>query len=770
MTHSDSRCGAPALKRLLLAGVACLPFMGASLAQAAEESEDTTVGELVVTARHRTENVQDVPAAVSVLGGEMLANTNTTNINQLSEMLPSVQFTAYNPRNSQINIRGLGSASNLANDGLEPGVGFYVDQVYYARPASATFDLIDIESVQVLRGPQGTLYGKNTTAGAVSVTTAAPTFDPEATVELTGGDYAYGQGKLSVSGPLVGDVVAGRLSASYTTRSGFITNEVTKDRVNNYRNLMIRGQLLIRPTDDFNIRLTGDFSQQNTNCCVQVLSDIVTPSNGANFVTISQHFGYTPVARPLARRSNTDAEVFARQETGGVSAVATWNLPGAEITSVTAWRYWDWSPSNDIDASPLDLFRQGSVSDNQDQYSQELRIASTGENTVDYVAGLYYFREDLKNQTITEYGSGFVYTYVSPLVPGAVLAGVKTVGDGEIKSTSYAAYGQGTWHITPQFDLTGGLRYTSDEKSGSFDQTVSGGVPLVGVPLVFFTAIRNGFASPVSYRAEDSDGKWSGHLGLAYDASEDVMLYANLARGYKAGGVNLGALGPTVPKVIAPERVDSIEAGIKTRLFDRRMTLNLAAFQQTAKDYQANIYDAVLVRIYLGNVPEVRSRGLEFDLQARPIEQLSLYASGAYTEATYTDYPAAACGLEKITQPFCDLTGGQVAGVPKWAWSGGGEYRAPVALGELFVGLDYSYRSKIGSTGNSRYTELEGRGLLNARIGLRSSESGRSAYLWSRNLLDEEYLTTKVPVGNNGGLFSNVGDPRTVGVTLRAEF
>ena len=771
MTVPTTRNRASTMKRLLLAGVACLPFAGSPLAAHAADAPDTaTVGEVVVTARHRVENVQDVPAAVSVLGGEMLTNTNTTNINQLAELLPSVQFTAYNPRNSQINIRGLGSASNLANDGLEPGVGFYVDQVYYARPASATFDLIDIDSVQVLRGPQGTLYGKNTTAGAVSVSTSAPTFDPEARVEVTGGDYAYAQGKLSVSGPLFGDVVAGRLSASYTTRSGFYTNVATGDEVNSYRNLMLRGQLLIKPSDTFSVRLTGDFSQQNTNCCAQVLSEIVTPSNGANFVTMSQHFGYTPIVDPFARRTNTNVEVFARQETGGASAVAEWVRPGMTITSVTAWRYWDWTPSNDLDASPMDLLRVAAVTDNQDQYSQELRIASTGDNTIDYVAGLYYFREDLKNETITEFGAGAVYTYVSTAVPAAVLEGVRTVGDGRLKSTSYAAYGQATWHLTPRLDVTGGLRYTYDEKSGSFDQVASGGVPLVGIPLVFFTALRNGFAPNASYDVDASDRNWSGQLGVAYDVSDDVMLYANAARGYKTGGINLAALAPGVPTVIAPEQVDSFEAGLKTRLFDRRMTLNLALFHQTAKDYQANIYDPVLVKAYLGSVPEVRTRGLEFDLQARPVEQLSLYASGAWTDATYTDYPASACGLEHITLPSCDLTGGQVAGVPKWAWSGGGEYRAPIALGELFVGLDYSYRSKIGSTGNSRYTELEGRGLVNARIGVRSADGGWTAYVWSRNLLDEEYLTTKVPLGNNGGLYSSVGDPRTVGATLRVDF
>ena len=192
----------------LLASVAGLAVALPAWAQAAET--ETAVEEVVVTVRHREENLQNVPAAVAAVSGEFMEKTNTTNIADLARFVPSLQFQIINPRNSQLNIRGLGNAVGLANDGLDPGVGFYVDGVYYNRPATASFDLVDLQNVQVLNGPQGTLYGKNTTAGAVSVTTASPAFSPGATLEGTGGNYGYYQLKGSVTGPIVADRIAAR--------------------------------------------------------------------------------------------------------------------------------------------------------------------------------------------------------------------------------------------------------------------------------------------------------------------------------------------------------------------------------------------------------------------------------------------------------------------------------------------------------------------------------------------------------------------------------
>jgi iron complex outermembrane receptor protein len=200
------------------------------------------------------------------------------------------------------------------------------------------------------------------------------------------------------------------------------------------------------------------------------------------------------------------------------------------------------------------------------------------------------------------------------------------------------------------------------------------------------------------------------------------------------------------------------------------ITLNLAAFRETATDYQANTVDPVLLRTYIANVPEVRSQGVEIDAQARPLDGLTLYGSVAYTDAVYSSFPSAPCGLEAITSPSCNLSGRRAAGVPLWSASAGGEYAHPFSIGgletELFGALDYSYRSAFDSVGNSRYTIVDEVGLLNSRFGVRSPGGDWSAHLWARNLLDEEYLTTKTPLFNNGGIYSNLGDPRMVGATL----
>lgn len=780
---ADGASTRPDLRRLriLLVASTSLSFAGFAAVAPAIAQDAATGGPraqsdqkgevVVVTARHREEDLQDVPAAITALGGEFLTDAGADSIEEVAKLVPSIQFSNFNPRNSQINIRGLGSAANLANDGLEPGVGFYVDQVYYARPATSTFDLIDLESIQVLRGPQGTLYGKNTTAGVISVSTAAPAFTPEAAFELTAGDYGYGQAKVSLTGPILGDTLAARFSAATTTREGLVTNVFDGGKDNNYRNTTLRGQLLFQPSDLFSLRVSADYNKQNTSCCTLVLSDIVTPANGVNFVTFSQASGFTPVVEPFSRRSNTNAEIYARQESGGVSAIAEWTLPGAVLTSVTAWRYWDWSPSNDLDSSPLDIFRKAQVSDEQDQYSQELRLASSGDNTIDYVAGLYLFQEDLDNLGVTEFGALAVRSLVNPALPGLILTGVRQTAEGRLKTKSYAAFGQGVWHLTPALDVAAGLRYTQDRKDGRYVSVQTGGTPLAG-PLAAFQALRNGLAPNASFETSSKDGRWSGQLGLSYQASDTVLLYANYARGNKAGGLNLAVLPSLAKTIVAPEVIDNTEAGVKSELFGGTTTLNLAVFKETAKDYQANTVDPVVLRAYISNIPEVSSRGVELDMMSRPADGLSLYLSTAYTDVSYSSFPSAPCGLEAITSPSCNLTGKRAAGVPLWSAAAGGEYERPVSLMgqdlDAFVAGDYSYRSAYDSVGNSRYTVIDEVGLVNLRFGLRSPDRGWSAYVWAKNLLDEEYLATKTPLFSNGGLYSNLGDPRMVGVTFRA--
>ena len=752
---------------LLLAGTA-LALAADALADAATAS----VAEVVVTSRHRSEEAQKVPVALSVIGGDFLAKTNTTNIAQLSQFVPSLQFSFFNPRNANINIRGIGNNIGLANDGIEPGVGFYVDGVYYDRPATATFDLIDIAKAEVLRGPQGTLFGKNTTAGAVSLTTTAPSATPDALLEVTGGNLGTFQAKAAVGGPILGDTLAGRLTFAATSHGGLLTNVEGGNRVNAARNLTVRGQLLYTPTDNLKVRLIGDYSRQVANCCDLVLAGIVSPPNGKNFTTLSQAFGYTPVVDPFSRRADTNSPIHARQETGGVSAQVDWSLPAFILTSVTAARFWNWQPANDSDYTPLSILTASATTDFQRQFSQEFRIASSGVNRIDYTGGLYLFREEIAADSVQSYGNAATAFLISPALPSVIGTGYGLHARASYHTTSLAAFGQAVWHITPRLNLTGGLRYTYDRKTGWFNQIVSGGAPLTGA-LAPYGAYRLALGAPDYYTVSSDGGDLSGLADLSYQVSPNILAYATYSRGSKSGGLNLAQLPAAAPTVVAPETLDHYEIGAKTRLFARRVTLNADLFWEEDQNYQANIYDTSLGKQYLSNVPKVRSRGVEVDINAQPTQALTLYASGVYDDAIYQSYGAAPCPLESINLNVCNLSGRPLAGTSEWTASFGGEiHRAAFTGAEVYLGVDDTYRSSVYSSAtDSIYSKLPALNLVNARLGLRAENGRWDAYVWAKNLIDEKYFTfIAAGVGNTGQLVAQLGDPRSFGGTLRLKF
>lgn len=769
--------GATAVCTVLAATGACAADATPSAVTAvdanAAAAATAAVSEVVVTARHRVESAESVPAALSVVGGQFLEKTNTTNIAQLAQFVPSIQFTFFNARNANINIRGLGNNVGLANDGLDPGVGFYVDGVYYSRPATATLDLVDIDRVEVLRGPQGTLFGKNTTAGAINITSAQPTFSPSAVAEITGGNLGYFQTKGSVAGPLYQDKLAGRFSFATTTREGLLTNVADGNKVNDYRNLTLRGQLLFTPTSDLKIRFIADYAKQFTHCCTQVLAGIVSPPNGKNFTQLANRFGYSPVVDPFARQADVNSHFQAKQETGGVSLEADYSLPKVVFTSITAWRFWNWWPANDADYTPISVLTFAQNGDYENQFSQEFRVASASVNRVDYVAGVYLYREQIAGVGLTQYGNAASAFLLGAAVPSVVANGLTTNYRSSYDTRSAAFFGQAVWHLTSKLNLTGGLRYTYDDKRGRFDQTASGAAPLTGA-LAAFTTARNALGVTTAYAVQSRKSDLSGQVNLSYQATPDVLAYVNYARGYKSGGLNLAQLPAGANPVVAPESVDSVEAGLKTRLFDRRVTLNADVFWERDRDYQANILDPVLLKMYLANVPEVRSQGAEVDLQAQPTENLFLYASGSFDDAIYAKYPGAPCGLEHINLLACDLSGQPLSGTPKWSASAGGEYSHPLSLGpreaQAYLGVDYSYRSSIYSAStNSIYSKLPQLSLVNARLGVRSG--AWDIYVWGKNLANQDYFTTVAPgSGNTGALFAQLGDPRTYGVTLRFKY
>ncbi len=764
--------------------------LGLAAANAEVAASEDTGDVVVVTARRREENAQEVPIALSVVGAEQIEQTGSYTLGQIQQLVPSLQVFSFNPRNTNINIRGLGSNVALTNDGLENGVGFYVDGVYYGRPGQTQFDLIDLQQIEVLRGPQGTLFGKNTVAGAINITTKAPSFTPEYQLEASGGNYAYAQVKASATGPVIDDFLAYRLTASYTNREGFIENVRTGERAQSYENFSTRGQLLFEFSDTLDLRLIGDFSEQHARCCINVAVDFFpTYDNGApipnNFQDRVTRAGYTPLPfDPFARRTDADSHFQADMRTYGVSAELNWDLGDATLTSITSNRWWDWYPANDADGTGLPVITVGQQQNFQRQFSQEVRLGSDGENVVDWTIGGYYFWQIISGFGSFGYGSAAA-NWNLPAVPAVVgnaaLNGFTAASRSTPRTKSYAAFGQATWNISDQLKLTSGLRYTHEEKDGSFIQFHTGGPSLAGLtPVQQATAlaIRNQFNPVTAYSAELEDDNLAGLVSLAYQITPDALVYGSWSRGGKSGGLNLAQLPAGVAPQVDPEKVESYELGIKSAWFDGALVANLAAYETTIEDYQTAIIEQAVGTVgfiqYIANIPEVRSRGVEADLVWSPLDNLTLTASAAYTDAKYVQYDNAPQKPENLNlSAVQDLSGEPLTGVPEFTYSLSGDYWQPLDfLGgyEGYVHADWAERtSYYTSASNSRYAEVPGYGLLNARIGVRDPGRGWDLSLWARNLLDEEYFQT-LGSANTGLVTGLVGEPRTYGATLRTRF
>ncbi|WP_304175606.1 TonB-dependent receptor [Phenylobacterium aquaticum] len=778
-------------RTLIMAAGLGLAASSAYTADAAADAADVTVEAVTVTARLREEDSQAVPGALSVVSEKALSTTATNNLSQITVMVPSLYYSSPNPRNTAFTVRGLGSsvvAVSQSNDGLEPGVGFYVDQVYHGRPATAAFDFLDVERVEVLRGPQGTVFGKNTTAGAINISTKPPSFTPELSAEATGGNLGYRQGKLSVSGPLFGDVVAGRLSVVATARDGVIHNVTTGVDNNTLNNAALHGQLLIKPSDTFSLRLSADYNSFNSNCCTQVYVRVGTTLKPAarQYPALAAGLNYKPPSLdPYDRLTDIDAALKVDTSEGGLSAIADWKLGSATVTSVSAWRWWDWDAANDRDYTGLSIQTLQHIPSHQDQYSQELRIASNGRQTLDYVAGLYWFSQSIAGRPITQYGPLAAYWLLGspPAIPGNLLDGYMTDGQTRFRSNSYAAFGEATWRVTERLNLTGGLRYTYEDKSGRFDSTVSGGA----TPAT--TALLNSKLSilrPQSYTAADTDGSLSGRAVAAYDITDGVMAYASYARTSKSGGLNMSGLPLNAANqpalataVIRPEKNTTVEVGLKSALFDKRLTLNVDAFETTVRDFQTNVVDTGpgALRGYLANIDRVRVRGVELDSQFVAGEHVSGHVSGSWTEGKYVSYRNGPCPLERIgsSTTVCDLSGKPLSALPRWVWSAGGEYKHEVRLagrdGEAYLHLEGTSRTKIyGDPTDSIYTVIKGYSLVNASLGFRS-QGPWEVSLWARNLFDANYLqNVTVQAGNSGLVVGTPSDPRMIGATLRVRY
>jgi iron complex outermembrane recepter protein len=779
----------------LLAGTALalstVPISPAWADQAeAPEAEAADSGEIIVTARRRAEAAQDVPIALTALSGDTLARQGAFSIQSVSQQAPTLQYTSSNPRNTALTIRGLGVSFGLANDGLEQGVGFYVDQVYNSRPAAAAFDLLDIERVEVLRGPQGTLFGKNTTAGAVNISTKLPSFSTEGEAEGSIGDHGFVQVRAAASGPIIADKVAFRLAVGKTFRDGFIRSTQSGRNVNDLDNLAVRGQLLWTPSEALRIRLSGDYALSDGDCCTQVFVRHGPTLRSANrqFPALAAALGYAPPSpNPYDRLADADAPINARSAMGGLSLIADLDLGASTLTSVSAWRWWDWQPANDRDYTALDILRQSANPVQQDQYSHEIRLASTGDNRLDYTIGAFAYYQKLRGQNVTEWGRDAAFwllgtqTANGTAIPTNLLDGYITTSDAVSTIKSFAGFGQLIWRITDTLTLTPGVRYTTERKTANYAAIVGGGLATGNAALV---SAQLSIFRPQAYQVGFSDNALTGDINLSWQPARDVNIYASYSRGFKSGGINLAGLpfnatnNPALNRaIINPEKSNAYELGIKTQLLDRRLTANFAAFRSDVRDFQANVVDTGpgALRGDLANIEKVRAQGFEADVTLAPVSGVSAYVRAAYTDARYVSFANAPCPLELIgnTTASCDLSGKQLPGTSKWAFGFGGEVERdlPGTDGQAYVGVDGTWRSGfLADASDSVYLRIPGYALFNLRAGFRS-DNGWEVFALARNVFNKDYLTLLTPQSGNSGFISGVpGDPRTIQLTAGYTF
>jgi iron complex outermembrane receptor protein len=740
---------------------------------------------VVVTARRVEEAAQEVPIPLTVVSGNLVESAGAFNVNRLKELIPTVQFYSTNPRNSAVNIRGLGAPFGLTNDGLEPGVGLYVDGVFFARPAAATLDFIDVEQIEVLRGPQGTLFGKNTTAGAINVTTRKPSFTRAADLELNYGDLGFVQGKASVTSPL-SRTVAMRLSFSGTERNGNIRNVKSGEDVNGLNNVGVRGQVLFAPSDTLAVNVTADHTRQRPEGYTQVVAGVAPTLRPVNrqWTEIAADLHYAaPSYHAFDRVTDVDTPLRAYQDLGGASLNVDWKLGRGRLTSTTGWRYWNWDPSNDRDFTGLPITTVSAAPSTQEQLTQEVRYAGVWSPRANFVVGAFAFHQALESNPSfrQEQGSAAARVLLAPSA-GAATPGLLD-GYGFTQSVSYgntsaAGFGQVELTITDRLRLLPGLRFNYDAKKVDFDQQVYGGLQTTDPALV---ALQRSVLAPQAYKADVDDTNLSGQLTAAYSVARRVNAYATFATGFKSVGLNLNGVPTDAANqpvlssaVVTPENVHNIEVGIKTEPF-RGTTTNITVYDTEIRNFQTQVTNASVgvLRGYLANARKVRVRGAEFDATARVSETISLHGAAAYTDGRYISFADAPAPLEETGGPQSkDISGSVLPGISTWALAAGGEYgrRATVlgTSGHVFGAVDASYRSSFSSSATySRYLVVDGYSVFNARVGFRAA-SGWTLYVWSRNLLDKDYfeLLTAAP-GNTGLYVGQPGDSRAVGVTLR---
>lgn len=740
-----------ALATSLLAGA------GAVKAQVLEE--------VIVTAQKRAESIQDVPVSITAFGGDFLEESGIQSVDGVANITPNFQIQpSATPTNNRINIRGISSVGNTA---VEASVGVYIDGVYISRPGAVIGLLTDIASFEVLRGPQGTLFGRNTPIGALNITTRRPTQEFEGRIEAGAGNYGLYQLGATLNGGL-SDNLAARATIQYSDRDGFGDSAFDGQEVGERDDLTARAKLLYDISDRTSALLSVDYTEVNVGGnAVEVVNASATPRYVG---TVQALFGANPVTE-----DDTDWDLNqihgdeVNDEQYGVSLDITHEFEnGVSLRSITAYRDWD-SVNGDINdlRLPADLFIHTTTYDTE-TVSQEFQLTSPGGETVDWLLGAFYYDEKYVITERRATGSDFCGPVIGGLtLQGALAQGVPleqaqqaaaaTVGqclsfpqDDSIRTDydqtleSLAAFGQATWNITDTFSATAGLRWTNDEKEGNF-------LSFVDNPFALVARLPE-----EALGMERDDSQTTGMANLSWFPSESTMLFATFSTGYKSGGFNSQGVSVPIPveaRIFGPEDTTNYELGVKSTLLDGRMTANATLYRTDIEDFQDRTILDGLTLITI-NAGELRQQGIEADINWLATENLRFIIGAAYLDSEYTDFTNAPPlpGSSELQ----NLTGTRSNRSPEWQGSISADWTQPIGDGlELFLGGSVSYTDEqnLGSSSNGNPQAIQDSySIVNARVGLRSASGSWAFTAFGNNLTDEGYCTGFIDQGFGGSL------------------
>lgn len=711
----------------LAISLGCLGFVcsgGARAQQSPESNENSESQEIVVTAQRRAEASQDVPISLAVFGRQFIQDSGATDLDDITRFTPNarLEFGRLTPQNNRLTIRGL--TSNTSNSGIDPSVAVFLDGVYVARVEAVSTDFIDVERVEVLRGPQGTLYGKNSSTGAVNIITRTPSDSFAIEADMTYGRFNFGRARATVSGPLIADTLQFSASGFGAIRDGSVRNRTLADDINDVDRSGVRGKLRFTPTERLTMTLAGDYQIDNVkgvSADISVLSGV--PRDIFDYeVEHNQPEGY-------------------RRRAWGLSLTADYEITSSlTLTSITAFRDTLLDIEVDIDYTAVD--NNLSQRDNgQDQFSQEMRLVSDYQSKVNFVIGLYFFQSDTGTDSNVN---------VFRVVP-SLRSNVTNIFRQNAKS--YAAYGQATYRPREDVRLAAGLRLNREEKTASVLQTTLGPV---------------GAAFPkvnVEQAREEDDLSFT--LTAGYDPTPDIALYATIASGSKAGGFNGELLTNVRSLEFDPEESLNYEVGVKSRLLDR-MTLNVSGFYTTFKNLQVSSFNGT--NFDIANAAEATSYGIEADTAIDFGRAFSIQAALGWNVAKYDDYPNAPVpGVTGATQ---NLAGKVLQNAPRWSASVAAQYEPELGSVRGLARVEYFYTDDQFLSQDLDPNNFQSSyNLVNVRLGVRSPENRWSVAMFVTNLLEEEYKVQSGPVALAVRTYAATpGEQRIFGLELRGRY